>query len=159
MNSTRKKLVTSPAAWLVIGFICVPLGHADDMVSFATGGYAAGLRTVEMMHAIDTNHDGTISREEWTAFQERMFAALDTDHSGTLDRKEFRSPDRERVAFATAAYVRGLETDDMFDKIDTDHDGTISRSEYLAYQQKIFDMMGQGKKESLGFTDWIRKGN
>src|SRR2546430_12249625 len=40
--------------------------YADDMVSFATGGYAAGLRTMEMMHIIDTNKD------EWIAFQDRV---------------------------------------------------------------------------------------
>jgi hypothetical protein len=35
---------------------------ADDVVSFATGGYAPGLRTKEMMDKIDTNRDGTISQ-------------------------------------------------------------------------------------------------
>ncbi len=47
-----------------------------------------------MMHKIDTNHDGMVSREAWNAFQEKMFTALDKDHSGSLDRKEFTSDRR-----------------------------------------------------------------
>ena len=40
---------------------------ADDVGTFATGGYAAGLRTKEMMHIIDTDGDGMVSRAEWDA--------------------------------------------------------------------------------------------
>src|SRR5262249_36785628 len=50
---------------------------ADELASFATGGYASGLRTESMMHMIDTNKDGMVSQDEWTAFQERSFDALD----------------------------------------------------------------------------------
>jgi len=35
---------------------------ADDMVSFSTGGYARGLRSEKLMHKIDTNGDGMISK-------------------------------------------------------------------------------------------------
>ena len=47
---------------------------ADDMASFATGGYARGLQSEKLMHKIDTNGDGMISKDEWIAYQEKIFA-------------------------------------------------------------------------------------
>jgi hypothetical protein len=115
---------------------------ADDMASFATGGYARGLHSDELMHKIDTNGDGMISKDEWIAYQEKVFAMLDKSHRGTLDAKTFISPDGgELVSFATGGYARGLRTQAMMHKIDTDGDGTISHDEYIAYQTKMFDMM------------------
>lgn len=157
MNASGNSLRTSLAALLAASLCCTALTRADDMASFATGGYAAGLRTMAMMHKIDTNHDGMVSRDEWNAFQEKMFAALDKDHSGKLDKKEFMTPNREAVAFATAAYVRGLQSDEVFTKIDADHDGTISHDEFIAYHNKLFEMMDRGKRGRVGPTDWIRK--
>jgi hypothetical protein len=115
---------------------------AGDMVSFATGGYASGLRSEKLMHKMDTNGDGMVSKDEWIAYQEKIFAMLDKNKGGTLDAKAFVSPDGGGlVSFATGGYARGLRTPAMMHKIDTDGDGTISHDEYIAYQTKIFEMM------------------
>ena len=115
---------------------------AEDMVSFATGGYASGLRSEKLMHKMDSNGDGMVSKGEWLAFQEQAFAMLDKGKTGKVNAKEFISVDGgEMVSIATGGYARGLRTKAMMHKIDTDGDGTVSHDEYIAYQTKVFDMM------------------
>jgi len=60
------------------------------MVSFATGGYARGLRTGAMMHKIDTDGDGTVSHDEFIAYQVKIFDMMDTSttHKGMLGSQE-----------------------------------------------------------------------
>lgn len=126
------------AVVMLVGSLTV---HAQDMVSFATGGYASGLRTKVVMHKMDTNHDNMVSRSEWIAFQKEVFAMLDKNKTGEIDESEYMSGYPAVAPFATGGYASGLLTHDMFKRIDTSSDGRISRREFLSYQLKIFDMM------------------
>jgi hypothetical protein len=145
-------------AALSAGLLCASLAHADDMVSFATGGYARGLRTMAEMHKIDTDGDGTVSKAEWLAYQEKVFAALDKNKTGEIDEKEFLAPSSDMATFATGGYARGLQTKAMMHKIDTDGDGKVSHDEFIAYQSKVFDMMDTGKSGSLGPREFLARG-
>jgi hypothetical protein len=147
----------STFAVLAAALSCASFAMADDMVSFATGGYARGLRTMDEMHKIDTNGDGMVSKAEWLAYQEKIFAALDKNKTGIIDEKEFLTPSSEMVSFATGGYARGLQTKEMMHKIDTDGDGTVSHDEFIAYQTKVFDMMDKNHSASLGPQEFLGK--
>ena len=155
--STKTLLMTLASAALTLTAFSPPV-MADEVVSFATGGYASGLRTKETMHKMDTNGDGMISKDEWTGFQEKMFDALDKDKSDSVDAMEFTATEHEEFAFATAGYARGLMTKSMFTKIDANGDGKVSREEFLAYHRKIFDMLDKQKKGMVGLVDFIHPG-
>jgi hypothetical protein len=143
ITSIRAAVVAAVCAG-ALGFSLSSL--ADDVASFATGGYARGLRSETLMHKMDANGDGMVSRDEWIAYHEKIFAMLDKDKAGKLDAKQFVSRNGgELVSFATGGYARGLRTASMMHKIDADGDGTISHDEYIAYETKVFDMMDTSK--------------
>lgn len=109
---------------------------------------------MEMMHMIDTNKDGMVSKDEWVAYQERVFKALDKDGNSYLDVEEFYGHPQP-VSFATGGYAHGLETQQMFGKIDANGDGKVSHDEYIDFQVKIFEMMDTKKAHELSPSDFI----
>lgn len=137
--SKRRAFVLAAAVSMLT---CSWSAMADDTVSFATGGYASGLRSKEVMNSIDTDGDGTISRTEWNAFQDKVFTALDVHKRGSLSASIFVSRRCARlVSFATGGFARGLCSIETSRDIDTNGDGRITRDEFMIYQGKIFDMM------------------
>jgi hypothetical protein len=131
-------------ALLVCGFIalgCSSVLLAADVASFATGGYARGIRSEELMGKM-SNGTGKLTKAEWIDFHEKIFVMLDKKKTGDIDAAEYISATGgDVVTFATGGYARGLRSKEMMDKIDTDHDGRISHDEFMTYLSKIFDMM------------------
>jgi EF-hand domain pair/EF hand len=136
---------------------CAPLAFAADVASFATGGYARGLRTMDQMHKMDTDGDSTISKDEWLAYQEKVWAAFPKNKDGKVDEKAFTTRSGAMVSFATGGYARGLQTREMMHKIDADGDGMVSHDEFLAYQTKLFEMMDTNHTGSLAPQEFLDK--
>jgi sulfatase maturation enzyme AslB (radical SAM superfamily) len=107
------------------------------------------------MHKIDTDGDGKISKAEWLAYQEKVFAALDNDKTAKVSEKAFISPSSDMVSFATGGYARGLQTREMMHKIDTNGDGFVSHDEFIAYQIKLFDMMNKNHTGEIGPQEFL----
>ena len=42
-----------------------------------------------MMHKIDTDGDGTVSHDEFIAYQTKVFDMMDTGHKGMLSKDQF----------------------------------------------------------------------
>ena len=145
----------SVCAALSISLLQTKTSHASDMVEFATGGYARGVQTETMMHKIDTNHDGKITKEEWLAYQERVWKALDKDAHGVVNEQQFLAHSTTMASFATGGYVRGLQTPEMMRKIDKDGDGTVSHEEFIADQTALFDLMDTGHSGAVGPREFL----
>jgi len=135
----RRALAAAAAAIMMSGSLTA---FSDEPVSFATGGYARGVRSKEMMHIIDTDGDGMVSKAEWLAFQEKVFTSLDQHKKGFLRADIFVNRRCARlVSFGTGGFATGLCSQETSRDIDTNGDGRITHDEYIAYQEKIFHMM------------------
>ena len=79
----------------------------------------------ESFRLLDQNHDGKISKPEWTEKETRktseaLFRSLDKDHSGSLDAGEF--------AAASGSAKHG-EILAIFHTMDRNHDGALEWNE------------------------------
>jgi Ca2+-binding EF-hand superfamily protein len=110
------------------------------------------------MKKIDANQDGMVSKDEWVAYQEKVFVMLDKDKTMVIDEKEFLAPSKAMASFATGGYASGLQTKDMMHKIDKNADGKVSHDEYIAYQITVFEMMDPGKSGMVGPKEFLGKG-
>lgn len=85
--------------------------------------------------AMDTDHDGRLTREEARAHGDRQFDAMDTDKDGKASPAEwavFHRP-RSKVPLA-AAQIEKLagEASAAFAAADRNHDGSLTREEWRA---------------------------
>lgn len=78
------------------------------------------------VNAMDTNHDGMISKEEFSAYGEKIWIAI--SHG-----KPTVPVNTAAVDFATGNMA--MNAQDM----DADHDGTITHEEFMTYGAKAFD--------------------
>ncbi|MBV8740138.1 MAG: EF-hand domain-containing protein [Sinobacteraceae bacterium] len=75
--------------------------RCQRLVSFATGGFSNYLCTQATGHEIDTDADGRITRDEFMAYQGKIFDSMDTSrtHPGMLgDQEMFATGGANRTA-------------------------------------------------------------
>ncbi len=62
-------------------------GQADIQKLWEGSGYAhagKGMRTMKMMHMMDTNKDGKVTKEEFMAYHEKVWEMMDKGHKGYM---------------------------------------------------------------------------
>lgn len=82
------------------------------LAAAAAGSAAEAAKGKGMFDRVDTNGDGTITREEAQAARGAHFARLDTNGDGMISAEEF-----------------GARTDDHFSRMDLNGDGEVTREE------------------------------
>lgn len=63
----------------------VGAAQSREMVSLSSGGYAREFASMQVMHSIDTDGDGKVSKEEFLKAHQTMFDRMDASHSGSVD--------------------------------------------------------------------------
>jgi hypothetical protein len=91
---------------------------------------------------IDTNHDGFVSREEYTAAEDKRFQEFDTNHDGKIDAKE--------IASSPPLMDRNMRTAErMAKQWDANGDGIVTRAEFDQSAKDRFDKQDKDKTGKL----------
>lgn len=88
----------------------------------------------DMLFQSDANHDGALTRQEFDAGREAMFARMDANNDGQLARDEMRRMHGDHRGH------RGMHAMHLRDA-DANNDGTITRDEFLARPIEHFNRL------------------
>jgi Ca2+-binding EF-hand superfamily protein len=112
--STRKIALSALGAALLLGsaatasFAAPPphgKGHGDRMP------FRPELMYVHLLKVADTNKDGKITKEEFAARQDALFAEIDKDKDGSITPKEMRAYRQAKMEAFRAAHPRPEDAD------------------------------------------------
>lgn len=92
-----------------------------------------------MWGAVDADHDGKISRDEYRSHVDSMFAVMDANGDGKLTKEEFAS-----LHMGPGAGMMGGRKAAMFESMDTNHDGVVDKDEFVAAHMARFDKADAG---------------
>ncbi|MDG2532727.1 EF-hand domain-containing protein [Sphingomonas sp. HITSZ_GF] len=95
-----------------------------------------------MLDRLDTNKDGVITRDEFSADVARRFAKLDADKDGKVSQAELQAASpggmgaRGMTGDMTLADMQA-RADKRFERLDTNHDGKIDQAERDAIRARM----------------------
>lgn len=124
------------------GVVALAAGAAG--VALAQGEPPRGERGEHGFFGADANNDGVLTRAEFDAGQDAMFARLDSNHDGQLSREERRAHRGDRHG-GRRGHGRGGPGGPGFglERADANNDGNITREEFLARPNEMFDHLDQ----------------
>jgi Ca2+-binding EF-hand superfamily protein len=89
--------------------------------------------------SMDTNNDGKISQDEFTAASSRMFDKMDTNKDGKVTAAEMTAAHQQITG--KKAEKGELNATDKIKKFDTNGDGVLSADEHEAASRTMFEKM------------------
>jgi Ca2+-binding EF-hand superfamily protein len=123
---------------------------AQGSGSYPPMGPPQGMRGQGMMMNMDTNNDGTVSRDEFMAGHQQAderFARMDSNKDGSISRDEWM-----------AQAPQGPNAADRFRQLDTNGDGKISHTELEARRTARFDSMDTNRDGQLSANELPQRG-
>lgn len=103
-----------------------------------------------LFQRFDTNHDGTVTRQEFDAQRAANFAQLDANHDAQLSRDEMRAGFQHAM---WSRHGRHGNRGGMLARADANHDGNITRDEFLARPEQMFDRLDKDHNGTISSAE------
>ena len=115
---------------------------------------ANGEKSSAAWAAMDTNHDGMISQDEYMAYHTGRWSKYkQTNGKVALNDMEENGSKSGGGTSGSATTTMGAGKTSRFDAMDTNHDGMISQEEYMAYHTTMWGKMKRNDKGMVPMTD------
>jgi Ca2+-binding EF-hand superfamily protein len=105
-----------------------------------TAGHQQLARMLDQIGDADTNKDGRITRQEWTAFRSARFERADRNHDGQLSADDVPARMRGRG--------RAGQLEQVIADSDQNGDGRLSRDEFVS-GTRLFDWLDKDRDGSI----------
>ena len=91
MSRMKLSSIKSLAAAALLFAFVAPVARAAPTTSDEACSYdqLARMKAMEVMHMIDSDKKGFVTREEFLKFQEQFFDRMDQNHDGKVDPREW----------------------------------------------------------------------
>lgn len=151
LSRMRDRIDIVPKKGLVMNTASAALAALVLHAVVSGAACAEGLSATPLLDRIDTERDGSISRDEIIAARNRLFERLDLDGDGKLDLGEV---DQLREAIMDRAIALQARLGNQWRRLDANGNGTVSAEEFQT-RTPLFDLAdrdGDGQISAAEFA-------
>lgn len=145
---TRMKPTFAIAGALLASMVMGTAFAQTDMPSWTQNRTTTNSKLDAQFHAMDSNHDGRVSRAEYDAYWKRQFAQADANHDGKLEESEARAA-AKRLNGGTVATADGFKR--MWKQVSAN--GVATQQRDMAYHDRLFKQADTDSNGALSKTE------